>query len=605
MNIPNCIKINVLGRYHYERRKSSMTLIGSLRQLFSRHDKQVLIGLLFLSILVSAFETVGISALMFFITMATNFDAIKNNTYFAKIYAWSGLSHPAYFVVVVGCGLIVFYLVRAILNIVLAYSLSNFAQTRQQRFSFEIFKRFLLLDYKDFTTRNATAFSQVIFTFSGNVTQVINGFLNIMSESFTIFAIYGMLFYVNWKMTLVLSLLLSIKVFIVIKTFSGKITGAGRTVQQIAAETNKQFSRIFYNYKFLKLLAKEQPEISNFDQLTKKMAQANNINVVWQGLPRFILETIGFSILIGVIIYVLFMYRNAQFVMPIVSMYALAFYRFLPSINKIVMSYNQILFNKHALTPIQQYVNLNMEKEGTEKVIFSQAITLQNISFWYIPTQPILNKVSITINQGEKVGFIGESGAGKTTLIDIIIGLLKQTSGVILINNTPLGPKNIFSWRRMIGYIPQQVHLFDGTVADNILCGRQRDEKRLIKSIQQANMFDFLAEKNGSNTIIGEAGIQLSGGQRQRLAIARALYDDPSILVLDEATSSLDNSNEERIMQEIYDTATSKTMLIVAHRLTTIARCNRIFKIAHGNVFEVDPATVQGQIIVPAKQAVA
>lgn len=605
MNHPHCIKINVPGRYHYERRKSSMTLIGSLRQLFSRQDKKVLIALLFLSILVSVFETVGISALMFFITMATNFEVIKNNTYFAKAYSWAGLSHPAYFVVSVGCGLIVFYIVRAALNIALTYSLSNFAQTRQQRFSLEIFKRFLLLDYKDFTTRNATSFNQVIFTFSANVTQVINGILNIMSESFTIFAIYAMLFYVNWKMTLVLSLLLSIKVFIVIKTFSGKITGAGRTVQQIAAETNKQFNRIFYNYKFLKLLASEQPEISNFDNLTKRMARANNINVVWQGLPRFILETMGFSILIGVIIYVLFMYRNAQFVMPIVSMYALAFYRFLPSINKIVMSYNQILFNKHALTPIQEYINLTMEEEGSDQVNLSQRITLQNISFSYMPTQPILSNVSMTINQGEKIGFIGESGAGKTTLVDIIIGLLRQNSGVILINNTPLVAENIFSWRRMIGYIPQQVHLFDGTVAENILCGRQRNENQLIKSLKQANMFDFLAEKNGLNTRIGEAGIQLSGGQRQRLAIARALYNDPSILVLDEATSSLDNANEERIMQEIYDTARSKTMLIIAHRLSTIARCDRIFKISQGHVLEVDQKTFQSQIVVPATQAAA
>lgn len=577
-----------------------MTLIGSLRQLFSRRDKQVLIGLLFLSILVSVFETVGISALMFFITMSTNFDTIKNNAYFAKIYTWTGFSHPAYFVVAVGCGLIVFYIVRAALNITLTYSLSNFAQTRQQRFSLEIFKRFLLLDYKDFTARSSTTFNQVIFTFSANTTQVINGVLNIISESFTIIAIYAMLFYVNWKMTLVLSLLLSIKVILIIKTFSGRITSAGKKVQQLVAETSKQFNRIFHNYKFLKLLSATQPEINDFNTLTKQMARANNVNIVWQSLPRFILETMGFSILIGVIIYVLFMYHNAQFVMPIVSMYALAFYRFLPSINKIVMSYNQVLFNKHAITPVQQYLKLGMEKQGTGQAPFTNIIELHNVSFSYIPSQIVIDKASITITRGEKIGFIGESGAGKTTLVDLIVGLLRHDDGTIFIDGIELTTNNLFAWRRMIGYIPQQVYLFDGTAADNVLCGRPRNETRLLHTLKQAHMFDFLAEKNGPDTRVGEAGIQLSGGQRQRLAIARALYGNPPILVLDEATSSLDNENEERIMQEIYDSAVGRTMLVIAHRLSTIARCDRVFKIAHGNVFEVDQTIVQRQTIVPA-----
>lgn len=581
-----------------------MTLIGSLRRLFTRRDKKILIGLLCLSIVVSVFETVGISVLMLFITMATNFELIQKNQYLASVNNFFNFAHPANFVIAVGCGLIVFYFARAALNITLTYSLSNFSQTRQQRFAKEMFRRFLLLDYKDFTMRNSTTVGQAIFTFTAQTTQVINGLLSIVTESFTIMAIYAMLFYVNWKMTLVLSVLLGLKVFGIIKIFSGRITAAGRRAQQLVVEVQKQFGRIFSNYKFCKLLANEEPEVNLFDDLTKQVAKANNVNMVWQSLPRFILETIGFSVLIGVIVYVLFWYRNAQFVIPIVSMYALAFYRFLPSVNKILTSYNQILFNKHAIEPLAEYQNLECEDYGLALLSYTKTIKVHHIAFSYMSARPIIREASLVINQGEKIGFIGESGAGKTTLVDILVGLLKQDSGTISIDGVELHAENLLSWRRMIGYIPQQIYLFDGTAADNVLCGRSRNEEMLVRVLKQANMYDFLMDKGGLEVRVGEAGIQLSGGQRQRLAIARALYGNPPVLVLDEATSSLDNENEERIMREVYDNATDCTMLVIAHRLSTIARCDRVFKVINGSVVELEKPAIH-QLIMPAAQAVS
>ena len=578
-----------------------MTLIGSLRRLFTRRDKKVLIGLLLLSIVVSIFETVGISILMLFITMATNFELIQKNPYLALIQSFFNFSHPANFVIFIGIGLIVFYFVRAALNIILTYSLSHFAQMRQHRFATEIFERFLLLDYKDFTQRSAATFSQVIFGFAANATQVINGALSIMSESFTILAIYIMLFYVNWKMTLVLTLLLAVKIFAIIKAFSGRITAAGKRSQEFSLIMSKTFNEAFGNYKFLKLLSDARTYVQLFKKANYGFSRANNVNVVWQGLPRFVLETMGFSILISVIIYVLFMYRNAQFVIPIVSMYALAFYRFLPSINKILMGYNQIIFNRHVLEPLNQYLHLPREMVGGEGIEFKKSIELRELAFGYVANKPILKQASLQIYRGEKIGFIGESGAGKTTLVDIIIGLLPPDHGSIYIDEKLLKRENLYSWRRMIGYIPQQIYLFDGTAADNVLCGRPRDEQRLCVVLKQANMYDFLIDKGGLEVRVGEAGIQLSGGQRQRLAIARALYGNPPVLVLDEATSSLDNENEERIMREVYDNAVDCTMLVIAHRLSTIERCDRVFKVINGSVVELEKPTIH-QLIMPAAQ---
>ncbi|MBM3887174.1 ABC transporter ATP-binding protein [Candidatus Dependentiae bacterium] len=565
-----------------------MSLIGSLRQLFNKREKILLCGLLSLSILVSVIETVGISGLMFFITLATNFEMIQKNKYFSAAYTISRATHPAYFVAMIGIGLIVFYCIRAVLNIFLVYSLSRFSQMRQHRFTTENFKRFLMLDYKEFTCQNGTFLSQGIFTFTGNVTQILNGMLNIMSESFTICAIYAMLFYVNWKMTLVLSVLLALKVFFIIKTFSNRITTAGKKAQEFSARINRLFGAVHSNYKFLKLLATPRREYHKFEAINLHVINANNVNAVWQTLPRFILETIGFIVLIGVIVYVLSLYKSAQAVIPIVSMYALAFYRFLPSISKILAGYNQIIFNKHAVASLVKYQSLVEEELYEKSLAFNKNIELRNVSFSYVEGNPIFNNASLQIKKGEKVGFIGQSGAGKTTLVDVLIGLLKPEKGQLVVDGIAVNVEHVFAWRRQIGYIPQTISLFDGTAAENILCGRVRHDEELIKVLKQANVYDFLLARGGLDSSVGDAGIQLSGGQRQRLAIARALYGDPSILVLDEATSSLDNENEARIMDEIYNSAEGRTMLVIAHRLSTIARCDRVFEVKDGVVFEVN-----------------
>ena len=196
-----------------------------------------------------------------------------------------------------------------------------------------------------------------------------------------------------------------------------------------------------------------------------------------------------------------------------------------------------------------------------------------------IKTLSVLNDINLTLNKGDKIAFVGESGAGKSTLADIIIGLYRPNSGCIKIDGVLLNDDNLQNWRSQIGYVPQQVYLFDGTVADNICFGRQRDDKILEDVLKQANIYYFLQTKEGLETLVGEGGIQLSGGQKQRIAIARALYGNPEILVLDEATSALDNDTEEKIMKEIYHISKDKTLIVIAHRLTTIKGCDKVFEI--------------------------
>lgn len=195
--------------------------------------------------------------------------------------------------------------------------------------------------------------------------------------------------------------------------------------------------------------------------------------------------------------------------------------------------------------------------------------------------------MDLTIEKNDTVAFVGESGSGKSTLVDIIMGLHQVTDGEIYIDDEKLTNKNLNSWRNHFGYIPQSVYLFDGNIAQNVTFGLEIDETKVIEALEKANIWEFLKNKDGLDTKVGESGVMLSGGQKQRVAIARALYKDPDILVLDEATSALDDETEAKIMDEIYEIAKDKTLIIIAHRLSTIRRCEKVYKIKNGEIQNV------------------
>jgi len=266
-------------------------------------------------------------------------------------------------------------------------------------------------------------------------------------------------------------------------------------------------------------------------------------------------------------------------------MFVLGLYRMLPSVNRIMHSYNQIKFNKHSLEIVHSDIFYEVEDIGDEEIEFKREIKLEHISFAYIENKYILKDINLTIKKGEKVAFVGESGSGKSTLVDIIIGLYRPNSGKIYIDNRELNLSNIKSWRKKIGYIPQSIYLFDGTVAQNVAMGGEIDKEKMIRVLKQANIWDFLKEHHqGLDTFVGEGGVKLSGGQKQRVAIARALYFEPEVLVLDEATSALDSETESKIMEEIYRVSQDKTLIIIAHRLSTLQGCDKIYRLENGKI---------------------
>jgi ABC-type multidrug transport system fused ATPase/permease subunit len=383
-------------------------------------------------------------------------------------------------------------------------------------------------------------------------------------------------------MTIVLTFILILIVLIVFAT----LIRASKKLGERRYAANVKLSRTIWetlgNFKFIKLKGNEEKIVTVFNDSVSHLSHTAVLSSTLGTIPKNILENLGFSLLIAAVCFILWRYNSAAMVIPVISMYALALYRMLPAINRILGYVNSMAYLQKSLNIIYDDLNLETDDEGNSPVVFAKSIRGENLWFRYLKGGDVIKNISLKIEIGEKIAFTGESGSGKTTLVDLLIGIYRPTRGQLYIDDVLIDAANIRSWRSKIGYIPQSIYLFDGTVAENVAFGSDYDEEKIIRVLQKAKIWNFLESKEGINTLVGEGGIQLSGGQKQRIGIARALYNDPEVLVLDEATSSLDDETEAEIMNEIYDVSGSKTLIIIAHRLSTVERCDRRIQIEDG-----------------------
>ncbi|GHV03390.1 multidrug transporter [Campylobacterota bacterium] len=560
------------------------SFLSKLLFLLSRRDRLFLAVLFALSILSALVETIGLSAIMPFISVATNMTLVETNGYYKTVYDALGFATAAQFVIAFGFVLIGFYIFRSGLQIFSTWLLVRFANSRFHIFAYRLFSQYLAMPYQEFAQRNSARLTKTIMHDANQITTVINNFLQLISEVSIVVILYTMMIMVNWKVTIVLSLFLATQVFLLLKFVSSKIAKHGRKSQASYAALMETINDSLGNFKLVKLLGNQKLLLERFGSASLGYSQSKIANEVLNALPRIVLELLGFSILIALVVYVIYQYGDANFVIPIVSMFALALYRLLPSAQRIMGNINSIRFYLPSLHIVHQDLLYRADDEGGEPIAFERTITLKNINFAFSEDKPVINDLTLTIQKGDKIGFAGKSGSGKSTLIDIIAGIYKPQSGEIEIDGETLRNDNIRAWRQLIGYIPQEIYLFDGTVADNVAFGHDYDEAEIIAALKQANIYDFLLTHDGLKTRVGEGGILLSGGQKQRIGIARALYGNPQILILDEATSALDSETEAKIMEEIYDAASGRTLLAIAHRLTTLSGCNRIYQMESGRL---------------------
>jgi ATP-binding cassette subfamily B protein/ATP-binding cassette subfamily C protein len=558
-------------------------IFKKLFRLLTHRHKVYFYILVVLSIGFSLIETVGISAIMPFISVASD-PELLNSGWYKKAFDFTGIASVESFIITFGIGIILFYIFRAVYSVFLTYCINRYSFGIYKYLSINVFKTSLLVSYKVYAQKNSGELMQSIIRETYDTSKVMLHALQFCSEIFTILMVYTVIVILNWQMTLIVTFVLLFIVLCLLSILNkiNKIQGEKRLVS--GRKMNRSLNESLGNIKYVKLKGNEEEILGTYSNAVETYSRSESTNNVLGSIPKGILESIGFSLLVAAVVFIVWIYHDAARVIPIMSMYALALYRILPSVHRMLLDYNFIIYTEQTLNSVYGNICQPIEKEGNEQINFSNSIRLENVQFKYITGNDIFSDISLEISKGEKLAIIGESGSGKSTLVDIITGIHKPISGKVYIDDTAITDDNIRSWRKKIGYIPQNIYLFDGTVAENISFGSKPDENKINTALKKANIWDFLAQKEGIHTIVGDNGIQLSGGQQQRIGIARALYDDPEILVLDEATSSLDTETEQKIMEEIYNVSANKTLIVIAHRLSTVERCDRKIRIDNGKI---------------------
>ncbi|EPX1960179.1 BC-type lipopolysaccharide transporter PglK [Campylobacter coli] len=557
--------------------------------ILSKEDKKFLFSLLLFSVFISFIESFAISLVMPFITLASDFSYFNRNKYLIQLKDYLAL--PVFEIIVYfGVVLIVFYVLRALLNSYYFHLLARFSKGRYHAIAYKVFAKFLNTDYENFTQKNQ---SEILKSITGevyNLSTMISSFLLMMSEIFVVLLLYTLMLLVNYKITLFLSLFMIINAFILIKVLSPIVKKAGLKREEAMKNFFEILNTNLNNFKLIKLKTKEDGVLNLFKTQSEIFAKANITNESVSAMPRIYLEGVGFCVLVFIVVFLVFKNQSdISGILATISIFVLALYRLMPSANRIITSYHDLLYYRSSLDIIYQILKQKEESLGEEKIDFDKELRLENLSFGYKDKKNLFTCLNLSIKKGEKIAFIGESGCGKSTLVDIIIGLLSPREGRVIVDKNELNMKNVKNYRQKIGYIPQNIYLFNDSIAKNISFGDEVDEEKLQRVIKQANLEHFVKNlPQGVQTKVGDGGSNLSGGQKQRIAIARALYLDPEILVLDEATSALDTESEARIMDEIYKISKDKTMIIIAHRLSTITRCDSIYRLEHGKLLKED-----------------
>jgi len=473
----------------------------------------------------------------------------------------------------------------------------KFSLLRNYSFSKRLFENYLHQPYAFFLDKNSATLTKNIMVEVYMVVQniLLSTIRSIDQSIYAILILFLLLFVNPWMSLLVLIGLGGV--------YAGIYFGVRKKLSSISRKTVatrtslfKIVSEGFGGVKDIKLLQLEDNILKNYSHHAKIFANQAAIGNFIGQVPRYALETVAFGGVIVAIVYLLAINFNISEIVPILSLYVFAGYRLMPSLQQIFANITAIRTNKGSLDNIFEDIVKFSNKRETKDfqgLPFNNSLILKDIIFTYFDChKPIINNISLEIKANTTVAFVGHTGAGKSTIVDIILGLLIPQSGKLILDDTELDNEKIKIWQNSLGYVPQSIYLSDDTIAKNIAFGLPEDEidkERVRCAAEMACLSEFIENElpEKYEAVIGERGIKLSGGQIQRLGIARALYRDPQVLVFDEATSALDNVTENIIIEAIKSVAHKKTIIMIAHRLSTVKECDKIFFMKNGVVVDV------------------
>ncbi|MFC1652376.1 ABC transporter ATP-binding protein [Planctomycetota bacterium] len=555
-----------------------MKITKQVKVLLTKKERYAFVAFVFVTIFISVVEVCSLGLLAKFIAVSLGHDDLTKE-YLSNIVKWYRFDNP---VPLFGLCVVLFFVFRTVINLQYYKQLNKLIWAVNNRLNVQLIKKFLYLPYIEYVNEKSSDLSKKVQIEASNATLFINQLMVTLCETIVVVFISLYMIATSIQLFCLLGALLVVYFVAMRSSVFKKMSEQGEKRSTYQGNIFKSIVEFFGNFKFYKLLGDYESTVHQFKKESRLYTDNRALAATLSIQPTFLLQFLIYSFIVVVILVTSKIYDDKNY-LNVLAVFAVSLYRIAPSIGKIITGVSQMLYYKVSLTAVLNDLNRTTEHLGQDKIAFRKNIRLENVRFGYA-NQIVLDGLFGSIERGSKVGFIGESGSGKSTLVDVICGLHFPESGTVCVDGVVLDSQNVLSWRTKIGYIPQQIYLLDGSVKENIVLQNKYDEIKLEKVLRQANILNFLKTKDGIDTVVGENGVKLSGGQKQRIGIARALYNDPEILVLDEATSALDSETEARIMEEIYNLSDTITVIVVAHRLNTLKKCDKICKLEHGKI---------------------
>ena len=550
-------------------------------------DKRKLLFVLVLVIIMAVIEAIGVVSIMPFLAVLANTSAIENNILLNKFFYILAAKDTRQFIAYLGCislGIVIF---STIIKIITQYTLYRFSNLQRHYFSTRLLGIYLQQPYEFFLEKNSsTLIKNILSEVDELVRGIIQPILFLIAYSVVIICMIAVLVFYDFVMAITTALTLMFfytAIYLIVKKILDRI---GQSFVEANEIRYQACSEVLGGIKDIIINHAEKQYIDKVDDSSRLYSLHLATKETLGQVPLHIVETIGYGCIIILAIFLVISGKEISHILPILGLYGIAAYRMLPAAQNIYRAIAQIKFSQNIFNVINQEFLLENKKENYKveyKLSFEKDIQLENISFSYKsrPNNLIFNNFTLKIIKNQSVGIVGKSGSGKSTLMDIMLGLLHRQNGKILVDGAELNSNNIDAWYQIIGYVPQFIYLADKSIAENIAFGVEEDQidMSVVKRVaHQAQIDDFITHELpfAYQTKVGERGVMLSGGQRQRIGIARALYKNPQILFMDEATSALDIETEQAVNEAIQNLNGQKTIVIIAHRESAVAKCDKI-----------------------------
>ena len=579
-----------------ESRFKHVPLLKKLCIVFPRDQRLRFVGLFFLILIGTVFDFFSVSMILPFVSVLVNPASLESASWYQFLQRIIGAESTMDVLFALTVILIGVYVVKNIYMMLLSVIQNTFLTKNRFHTSAKLLNCYMHKPYTFHLQHNLAEIMRSINTDVGNAFSLVMNLISLVAA--VLISIALVIFLISVDPILTFSIVIALAIcsglyFLIVRS---RMRAAGQESRRLSMRMYKAMHQSMGGIKEVKVMGREQYFVDAYSSNGVAYVKNQRKYVLLSGLPKHLIEIFCVGGVLSVVAIKIASHADLSSLVPTLTAFGIAAVRLLPSANQINSIINSISFHMPSLDSICENITDSLSEEPAQRTRAvkkrqrqEQDISIDHITFTYPNTdEPVLRDVSLNIRRGTSVGIVGVTGAGKTTLVDIILGLLEPQQGRVLYGGVDIRD-DYAEWQSHIGYIPQSIYLTDETIRANVALGvydDQIDDARVWKALEDAQLADFVRGlKDGLDTVVGERGVRLSGGQRQRIGIARALYYDPDILFFDEATSSLDNDTEKAVMASINQLSKEKTIIVIAHRLTTIENCDYIYKVEDGKVF--------------------